>query len=101
MTERIRVGRHAIEIGHPDKALFTRPTITKLDLVHHYERVAAAMLSHVRGRPLALQAFPRGVDAPGYFMKSIPGHFPDWRAAGLRGRRLGRPAAPSADAAES
>ena len=69
-----------VEIPHPDKALFTRPTVTKGDVACHYERVATAMLPHVRGRPLALQAFPQGIDRPGFFMKSVPGHFPDWIA---------------------
>lgn len=77
MTETIRVGRHAIAITHPDKAL---PKVTKLDLARYYESVAKPMLPHVRGRPLALQGFPRGIDGPGYFLKSVPGHFPDWIA---------------------
>ena len=38
------------------------------------------MLPHVRDRPLALQAFPNGIDAQGFFMKSVPNHFPDWIA---------------------
>jgi bifunctional non-homologous end joining protein LigD len=78
MTETLRVGRHAVEITHPDKALFTQPTITKLDLARHYERVAGAMLPHVRGRPLALQAYPQGIEGSGFYLKSIPRHFPDW-----------------------
>ena len=78
MTETLRVGRRTIEVTHPDKALFQRPTVTKLDLVRYYEAVAPAMLPHVRGRPLALQVFPRGIDARGYFLKSVPDHFPDW-----------------------
>jgi bifunctional non-homologous end joining protein LigD len=78
MAEAIRVGRRAVEITHPDKALFTDPEVTKLDLARHYERVAEAMLPHVRGRPLALEAFPRGIDGGGYFMKNVPRHFPDW-----------------------
>jgi bifunctional non-homologous end joining protein LigD len=80
MSELLRVGRRAIEITNPGKALFARPEVTKLDLARHYERVAPAMVPHVRGRPLALQVFPRGVGAPGYFMKSVPEHFPDWIA---------------------
>jgi bifunctional non-homologous end joining protein LigD len=76
----IHVGGRTIEITHPSKALFERPTITKLDLARHYERVAEAMLPHVRARPLALEAFPKGIDSPGFFMKSIPKHFPDWIA---------------------
>src|SRR6202040_1968295 len=50
----------------------------KLGLAHHYERVGGAMLPHVSGRPLALEAFPQGIDEPGFFLKSIPGHFPSW-----------------------
>jgi bifunctional non-homologous end joining protein LigD len=78
MTETLTAGARHVEISHPDKALFTRPTITKLDLARHYQRVAAAMLPHIRGRPLALQSFPNGIDQPGFFMKSIPKYFPDW-----------------------
>jgi bifunctional non-homologous end joining protein LigD len=78
MTETIRAGRRTVEITHPDKALFTGPKITKLELARHYERVADAMLPHVRGRPLALEVFPQGVERRGFFMKSIPEHFPSW-----------------------
>jgi bifunctional non-homologous end joining protein LigD len=74
----IRAGRRAIAITHPDKALFAQPKVTKLDLARYYESVAKVMLPHVRGRPLALQGFPRGIDGPGYFLKSVPDHFPDW-----------------------
>src|ERR1700722_10249795 len=80
MTQTIPAGRRQIEITHPDKALFTHPTITKLDLARHYERVAEAMLPHVRNRPLALESFPQGTDKQGFFMKSIPRYFPDWIA---------------------
>jgi bifunctional non-homologous end joining protein LigD len=72
------VGSREVEITHPDKALFSAPRITKLELARHYEAVAAAMLPHVRGRPLALQAFPQGIAGKGFFMKSIPRHFPAW-----------------------
>jgi bifunctional non-homologous end joining protein LigD len=80
MTETLRVGRREIDVTHPEKALFERPRITKLDLVRYYERVAPAMLRHVKDRPLALEAYPRGVAQRGYYMKSVPEHFPDWIA---------------------
>jgi len=69
-----------VRITHPDKALFQRPKISKLELAHHYERVADAMLPHLSGRPLALQSFPSGTERPGFFLKSVPTHFPDWIA---------------------
>ena len=80
MTERIRVGRRTIEITNADKALFTDPKLTKLDLARHYQAVAAAMLPFVRDRPLALQVFPQGIDGHGFFMKEVPKYFPDWIA---------------------
>lgn len=78
MTMWRRIGRRDVKITHPDKVLFGRAGVTKLDLAAHYERVAPAMLPHVAGRPLALQAFPDGVEAGGYFMKAVPSYFPDW-----------------------
>ena len=80
MTETIRVGRRTVEITHADKALFTDPTVTKLDLARHYQAVAPAMLPHVRDRPLALQVFPQGIDGHGFFLKEVPAYFPDWIA---------------------
>lgn len=77
-SQSLKVGRRRIEITHPDKLLFRDPDLSKLDLARHYERVAEAMLPHVRGRPLALQVFPRGIGERGYFVKSVPDHFPDW-----------------------
>jgi bifunctional non-homologous end joining protein LigD len=77
-TEVIPIGRRRVEITHPDKVMFTRPAVTKLALARHYENVAAAMLPLVRGRPLALESFPQGTDARGFFLKAVPSHFPDW-----------------------
>ena len=74
----LRIGRRVVAISHPDKALFADPKVTKLELARYYERVAPAMLAHLRGRPLALQAFPNGIDATGFFLKAVPRHFPSW-----------------------
>src|SRR3954468_11923318 len=89
MTETLRVGRRSVEISHPEKALFDRPRVTKLDLARYYERVAPAMLPHVRDRPLALQVFPRGIEQRGHFMKNAPEHFPAWIARASVDKRGG------------
>jgi bifunctional non-homologous end joining protein LigD len=80
MSEPIRVGRRTIEISHPEKALFTRPTITKRDLAEYYASVSTAMLPLIAGRPLALEVYPGGIGGSGFFMKSAPAHFPSWIA---------------------
>jgi bifunctional non-homologous end joining protein LigD len=78
MTEVLRVGRRQVRVTHPDKLLFPKARVSKLDLARHYERVAPVMLPYVSGRPLALQAFPDGIDAQGFFQKNVPRYFPDW-----------------------
>src|SRR5947209_3437410 len=80
MSDTITIGRRKVAFSHPDKALFTDPVITKRQLGEYYENVAEAMLPHIRDRPLALQAFPNGIDQPGFFMKSVPRYFPEWIA---------------------
>ena len=85
MSDQLQVGRRDVRITHPDRVLFPAIGLTKLDLARHYERVAPLMLPYVRDRPLALQAFPDGIDGDGYFLKAVPGYFPDWIARATAG----------------
>ncbi len=78
MTENLTVGRREVRITHADRVVFPEVKLTKLELARHYERVAPLMLPYVRGRPLALQAYPAGVEGDGYFMKAVPSYFPEW-----------------------
>ena len=89
MAEELRLGRRTVAISHPDKVLFPRSGVTKLDLARHYERVGPVMLPYVRGRPLALQGFPGGIEGPGFYMKAVPGHFPGWIARATVPKRGG------------
>jgi bifunctional non-homologous end joining protein LigD len=73
-----RTGPKVVSISHPDKVLFPAAGLTKRDLARHYETVAPAMLPYVKDRPLAVQAFPKGIEEHGFFMKAVPGYFPDW-----------------------
>jgi bifunctional non-homologous end joining protein LigD len=67
-----------VEIKRPDKVLFPDDGITKADLASYYERVAPAMLPHLKGRPLNLWLYPDGIAKRGILRQSIPNHFPDW-----------------------
>ncbi len=80
MTDAITVGRRTIPISHADRVMFPEARLTKHDLARHYADVADVMVPHVRGRPLALQSFPQGITADGFFLKDAPRHFPDWIA---------------------
>jgi bifunctional non-homologous end joining protein LigD len=50
-----------IGISHPDRVMFPRAGITKLDLAHYYETVADWLVPHVVDRPLTLVRCPAGV----------------------------------------
>ncbi|MFE5915073.1 non-homologous end-joining DNA ligase [Streptomyces wedmorensis] len=76
--ERIRTGRHTIEISRPDKVLFPGDGITKADLARYYRTVAQRMLPHLRGRPIMLERHPDGTDGPVFMQKNVPDHFPNW-----------------------
>jgi bifunctional non-homologous end joining protein LigD len=74
----VRAGRRRVAISHPHKPMFPSAGVTKRELVEHYARVAPLMVPLVHDHPVAMQAFPGGIDRPGYFMKNVPDHFPDW-----------------------
>jgi bifunctional non-homologous end joining protein LigD len=74
----IKVGRRTVELSNPGKVLYPDDGITKGDLVDYYRRVAERMLPHLRGRPVAMERYPDGIDAERIFQKDVPAHFPDW-----------------------
>jgi len=67
-----------VVLSHPDKVLFPADGITKADLADYYERVAPAMLPHVRRRPLNLWRWNAGIDRQRVVQQEIPKGAPEW-----------------------
>ena len=65
-----------IEITHPDKIIFPKGEITKLQMVEYYEKIADQILPYMKDRPLTLHRFPNGIDESGFYQKSISDYFP-------------------------
>lgn len=65
-------------ISHPEKVLFPGDGITKGELAAYYEAIAPVMLPHLRRRPITMERYHRGIDAPGFFQKDVSKGFPDW-----------------------
>ncbi|HET6979139.1 MAG TPA: non-homologous end-joining DNA ligase [Pyrinomonadaceae bacterium] len=65
-------------ITHPEKVLFPGEGITKGELASYYEAIAPVMLPHLRGRPITMERYHRGIVAPGFFQKDVVKGFPDW-----------------------
>src|ERR1044071_9394234 len=69
-------------ITHPEKILFPESGITKGELAEYYEAVAPVMLPHLRGRPVTMERFHRGIGAPGFFQKNVEKGAPAWLERG-------------------
>jgi bifunctional non-homologous end joining protein LigD len=65
-------------ITHPEKIMFPAEGITKGELASYYETIAPVMLPHLRGRPVTMERFHRGIGAPGFFQKDVSKGFPEW-----------------------
>jgi bifunctional non-homologous end joining protein LigD len=74
----VQVGRYRVEITRPTKVLFPGDGITKADLIDYYRRIASWMLPYMRGRPLAMERYPDGIDKPSFFHKMVASYYPDW-----------------------
>ncbi len=70
--------RGEVIITHPEKIMFPDEGITKGELASYYESIAPVMLPHLRGRPITMERFHRGIAAPGFFQKDVSKGFPEW-----------------------
>src|SRR5918911_3670990 len=65
-------------ITHPEKLMFPDDGITKGELAAYYEAIAPYMLPHLRGRPITMERYHRGIAASGFFQKHVAKGFPPW-----------------------
>lgn len=56
-------------ISNAERVIDTASDLTKGDLVRYYERAAALMLPHLRGRPIAMVRAPSGVGGEQFFQR--------------------------------
>ncbi|HEY8163967.1 MAG TPA: non-homologous end-joining DNA ligase [Gemmatimonadaceae bacterium] len=67
MTDRPVVA--GIAISNPDRVVYPKLRITKLDVAKYYETIGKWIVPHVAGRPLTLVHCPAGLSAPCNFLK--------------------------------
>ena len=78
-TSRIlQVAGREVTITNPDRVIFPAGGHTKLDLVQYYLTVADGALRGVRGRPMILKRFVKGIDQEAFFQKRVAAARPDW-----------------------
>jgi bifunctional non-homologous end joining protein LigD len=79
-SREVDVEGRTLSISNLDKVLYPAAGFTKGEVIDYYARVAPAMITHLRGRPLTLRRYPNGVDEKSFFEKRCPKHRPDWVA---------------------
>jgi bifunctional non-homologous end joining protein LigD len=65
-------------ITHPEKLMFPDDGITKGELAAYYRTIAPCMLPHLRGRPITMERYHRGIGEKGFFQKDVTKGFPEW-----------------------
>lgn len=76
-VELVAAGR-AVPITNPNKILFPKHGLTKLDLANYYLAVGEPLMRWIRNRPVLLERYPNGVGGKSFFQKRIPESAPDW-----------------------
>ena len=67
-----------VTITSPDKVLFPKLGLSKLDLANYYLAVGSALMPWIKDRPVLLERYPNGVGGKSFFQKRIPDSAPDW-----------------------
>jgi bifunctional non-homologous end joining protein LigD len=67
-----------LKLSNLDKVLYPESGFTKGQVIDYYTRVAPALLTHLRRRPLTLKRYPNGVDGQFFYEKNCPSHRPPW-----------------------
>ncbi len=74
----LSLGDHEVRITSPSKIYFPEVGITKLDLVRYYLHVAEGAIRGIRGRPVVLKRYVKGIKADFFFQKRAPESRPEW-----------------------
>ncbi len=71
-------GERAVRISSPDRVLWPRLGITKLDLARYLVNVGQAFVAANGDRPISLQRFPQGIEGEQFFSKNPPRGAPEY-----------------------
>lgn len=75
-----KLNNKSLSITHPEKVLFTKPTILKEEIVKYYRDIAPFLVPLIKQHPMTLLRYPEGIAHEGFFQKDIPAYFPSWIA---------------------
>ncbi len=77
-AQQLKIDDKTILVTNLDKILWTKPKITKADLIQYYISAAPYALRYWTQRPLTVTRYPNGIDSKGFYQKNCPKYAPDW-----------------------
>ncbi len=60
-----------IKISNPNKLIYNKPKITKMDVVKYYQKVSKRMLPYLENRLISVVRCPDGIDGEQFFKKHL------------------------------
>jgi bifunctional non-homologous end joining protein LigD len=71
-----------VQFTHVDKMWFPQAGATKGDVLRFYLEIAPILLPYLKSRPMTLERLPDGLtpNAPQFWQKNTPKHYPQWIA---------------------
>ena len=67
----------SLKITHPEKIIYPKEKLTKLDVAEYYDTVTKWILPHVADRPLSLVRCPQGASKPCFYSKHFADDLPE------------------------
>jgi bifunctional non-homologous end joining protein LigD len=74
----LAAGGRVVRLTNLNKIFWTRPRLTKRDLLNYYLGIGAILLPHLRDRAMVMKRYPNGASGEFFFMKRAPSPRPDW-----------------------
>ena len=74
----VEVEGKTLRLSHLGKVLFSDDGITKAEILLYYQSVAPILIPHLRGRPITLKAFPKGIKERPYYRHQLASTTPTW-----------------------
>jgi bifunctional non-homologous end joining protein LigD len=71
-------GKRHVRLTNLDKVFWSRPAITKRDLLQYYADISTFLLPHLHDRAMVMKRYPNGAAGEFFFMKRAPEPRPDW-----------------------
>jgi bifunctional non-homologous end joining protein LigD len=85
----LEIDGQSIKVGNLDKVMYPETGFTKGQVIEYYIQISAALLSHLKDRPLTMKRFPDGIHGNFFYEKNAPSHLPSWVKTTFVGRNTG------------